>query len=151
MDFQGYLAFLRQLGERFADYTQVEREKLRAVQSGDLLALDGCIRREQAMGLTLRGMERRREEWLRALDLPDGALRRLPELCPPELRQEATRTVEDVLRQYQVLRSTRESARTLLECALHKVERTLREKGAEPEDMGEDAAPPPNMRTDFRA
>lgn len=152
MDFAGYLRFLTQMGEQLIELSGIEQEKVRAVQSGDLNALDGCIRREQAMGLTFRGLEQRREGWIQELNLPDGSLRRLPELCPPELRQEAAQTVETVLRQYEVCRSARESARTVLECELHRVERQLAQKGWEPGEA-ETALDqlPPGLRTDFRA
>ena len=151
MEFRGYLEFLRQLGGQLERLTGVEREKIRAVQAADLTALDGCIRQEQAAGLALRGLEQRREALVRELGLPDGALRRLPELCPPELRRETAETVEAVLRQYQVLQSARDAARTLLECELHKVEGRLAQRGLEAEDAAEDAPLPPELRTDFRA
>ena len=151
MDFCGYLGFLRQLGEQFGQLAAVEQEKIRAVQGRDLADLDGCIRQEQAIGLNLRGQEQRRQAWIRELGPPDGALRRLPELCPPELRRETAETVEAVLRQYQVLQSARDAARTLLECELHKVEGRLAQRGLEAEDAAEDAPLPPKLRTDFRA
>ena len=59
---EAYLDFLTELGALFTQLTDLEREKMTAVQAGDLDQLNSCIRREQALSLSLRGMDRKRED-----------------------------------------------------------------------------------------
>lgn len=151
MEFLDYLRFLTQLGAQFDQLAEVEQEKIEAVKEANLAHLDDCIRREQAGGLVLRGLERQRADWLARLGLTDGPLRRLPEICPVEYRQEAARVVETVLGQYQTLKSVREASRTLLECQLHRIEGAMAERGFSPEpgSAGE-MEPAGRTWTDFR-
>lgn len=152
MNFSEYLQFLARLEGQFVKLTEVEQKKIQAVQAADLDALNICIRQEQALGLALRGLEQQRESLVQQLGISDNALCQLPERCPPELHQETMKTVESVLRQYQILKSTADSARTLLECELHKVEHRLADKaGLETENLEENTVQiPSEMRTDFR-
>ncbi len=166
---EAYLDFLTELGALFTQLTDLEREKMTAVQAGDLdqlnscirreqalsLSLRGCIRREQALSLSLRGMDRKRETMLEELGMTGVNLRQLPDRCPPQLQARAQAVTEDLRRRYEVLNSSRESARTMLECNLHKLERQLEELGA-PQDLEPGYQPaqadlPPGMRTDFHA
>lgn len=152
---EAYLDFLTELGALFTQLSDLEREKMTAVQAGDLDGLNGCIRREQALGLSLRGVDRKRETMLEELGLTGVSLRQLPDRCPPELQPRAKAVTEDLRRRYEVLNASRESARMMLECHLHKLEHRLEELGA-PQDLepGYRPAPvdlPPGMRTDFHA
>ena len=152
---EAYLDFLSELGALFTQLTDLEREKMTAVQAGDLDQLNSCIRREQALSLSLRGMDRKRETMLEELGMTGVNLRQLPDRCPPQLQARAQAVTEDLRRRYEVLNSSRESARTMLECNLHKLERQLEELGA-PQDLEPGYQPaqadlPPGMRTDFHA
>ena len=152
---EAYLDFLTELGALFTQLTDLEREKMTAVQAGDLDQLNSCIRREQALSLSLRGMDRKRETMLEELGMTGVNLRQLPDRCPPQLQARAQAVTEDLHRRYEVLNSSRESARTMLECNLHKLERQLEELGA-PQDLEPGYQPaqadlPPGMRTDFHA
>lgn len=152
---EAYLDFLTELGALFTQLTDLEREKMTAVQAGDLDQLNSCIRREQALSLSLRGMDRKRETMLEELGMTGVNLRQLPDRCPPQLQARAQAVTEDLRRRYEVLNSSRESARTMLECNLHKLERQLEELGA-PQDLEPGYQPaqadlPPGMRTDFHA
>ncbi len=119
--FQGYLDFLERLGQTLEELTDLTREKARAAGQGDLKGLDAAMRREQALSLSLRGMEQQREDFLRGLGLAGTSLSDLPEHAPEPLRPAAKRTVEDVRRKYALYRSASEAARTILECELHRV------------------------------
>ena len=152
---EAYLDFLTELGALFTQLTDLEREKMSAAQAGNLDRLNSCICREQAMSLSLRGMDRRRETMLEELGMTGDDLRQLPERCPPQLQARAKAVVEDLRRRYEVLDSSRVSARTMLECNLHKLERQLEELGApqglEPGYQPAPADLPSGMRTDFHA
>ena len=91
---EAYLDFLTELGALFTQLTDLEREKMSAAQAGDLDRLNSCICREQAMSLSLRGMDRRRETMLEELGMTGDDLRQLPERCPPQLQARAKAVVD---------------------------------------------------------
>lgn len=126
-DFGAYLDHLDRLGKTLEELTQLTREKTRAVVRGDLQAVDAAVRREQALSLSLRGAEQRRERLLADLGLQDTALSGLAERAPEQLRTRAARTAEALRRQYELYRDTAEVARTTLECNLHMLEKHMKE------------------------
>ena len=46
MEFHDYLAFLEQLRQELDTLSAVEQQKIAAVRSGDLAALDACMKQE---------------------------------------------------------------------------------------------------------
>lgn len=152
MGYDDLLHFLGELRETLERLTAVQGEKRDSVQ--DLEALNECMKREQALSLSLRGMESRREKLLSELGLAEVPLREVPKHCPPGCREEAARAVEQVLRSYEVLRSAQGAARTMLEGRLHQIEGELERRGMAPEeDLPLPAAPRRGERghTDFKA
>lgn len=69
MEFHDYLAFLERLRQELDTLSAVEQQKIAAVRSGDLAALDACMKQEQAAALSLRGREQHRKAMLRDLGL----------------------------------------------------------------------------------
>ena len=82
-DLRAYLALLDGLRQELRRLTQVEQDKVAAVHSHDLNALNECMKREQAAALALRGREQQRDAMLKALGLEGVSLRELPQRCPP--------------------------------------------------------------------
>ena len=155
MEYKDYLDFLSGLCGQLDQLARVEGDKISAVRGYDLAALDECMKQEQAMALSLRGSEQKRDRMLSQLGLAGVSLRDLPKRCPPEYADETSQMVERLLRAYQILQSVHEPARSLLERQLHLVEGQLREQGVEPSvDTSYQPTPgqrPQSLRTDFKA
>lgn len=146
-EFQDYLTFLESLRGELEKLNGIEQRKIAAVRAGDLEALDGCMKQEQAASLSLRGQEQRRETLLTELGLRGVSLRKLAEHAPQDLRTETTQKVEALLRTYQVLSSSQSAARTMMEANLRRIEKQLDLQEAPVEKV-------PDIRpgqTDFRA
>lgn len=148
MDFHDYLTFLQELHQELDTLSGVEQRKITAIQTGDLEALEACMKQEQAAALSLRGREQHRQEMLRALRLEEISLRDLPNHCPPQDRVQTTQITEQVLRSYQVLSSSQQAARTLMESNMRHIQQELdrREEARETS-----SAPTRKTTTDFRA
>ena len=134
--YREYFTFMGQLGELLEQLTELEKEKTAAVRRDDLLTVDNCMKREQAMSLSLRAMDRKRDTLLGGLGLKDTPLSELAHHCPEELRQEAKAASEKLSDQYKLYRSAADVARTTLECNLHQIERLLDEGTGVPADGG---------------
>lgn len=156
LEFRPYMSTLRELAVTLDRLTDVEKAKIDAVQTDDLDKLNECMRKEQALGLALRGIDLKRQNALSELGLEHVSLNDLSSHAPKDYREEVHKVVEDLRQRYQLFRGTFDAAQNLLECNLHKVERILEDLGVEREphisfDDPPRATPPEQMRSDFRA
>ncbi len=134
--FREYFDFMEQLGRLLEQLTELEKEKTAAVRRDDLLGVDNCMKQEQALSLTLRAMDRKRETLLAGMGLRDVALSGLVQNSPEELRPEARAAAEKLRSRYVLYRSAADVARTTLECNLHQIERLLADEAYAPANRG---------------
>ncbi len=126
MDAQQYrecFAFLEKLCGTLDALADLQREKSTAVSRDDLLGVEACMKREQALSLSLRSMEQKREKLFSPLGMRDKPFSALPEYCPPELRPQARDLADRVRRCYGIYRSAADAARSNLELNLHQIEK----------------------------
>lgn len=147
MDVQNYLTFLSQLRCALDSLTQLEQEKIQAVQAGDLAALDECMKKEQAATLDLRGREQKRCALLKELNLESVPLREFSDHCPVQYKRQASELSQQVLRSYQVLSSAQKAARTLMESNLRHIQQELGRREMPHEEQSPHS---PTAQTDFR-
>ena len=115
--YREYFAFMEQLGGTLEKLTELAKEKTVAVRRDDLLAVDDCMKREQALGLSLRAMDKKRDKLLAAIGLENVTLSGLAQHCPEELRQEARAAADKLRERYDLYRSapTRRTPRSAAE------------------------------------
>lgn len=155
IDYQSLLTLLEELCATLEHLTAVEQDKAVAVRQDDLNALNDCMKREQVLSLTLRGLDQKREAGLAALGLSDVALSALAEHVPQELRIPTAQIIDRLRRQYHVFQGASEVARDTLECNLHQIETVIKDLGGGPDGgpgyREKNPELPPAMRADFRA
>lgn len=154
--FATYLSLLREISRTLVSLTETAQQKTAAVRQDNLAVLNECLKREQALSLSLRGFEQKRAAATKDLGFDESIpLSGLAAHYPVELQPEAKAAAEELLQNYQLYRSASEVARSTLECNLHQIEKVLAASGeAEISGAGYDAAqpePPAPMKTDFRA
>ena len=130
--YREYFGFMDQLGGLLDQLAELAKEKAAAVRRDDLLAVDNCMKREQALSLSLRAMDKKRETLLAGMGLKDVPLSDLAQHCPEELQKEARGASEELRTRYMLYRSASDVARTTLECSLHQVERMLADEASAP-------------------
>ena len=143
--YQDLFAFLEKLGEKLEELTELQKEKTRAVRTDDLLAVNECMKKEQVISLSLRGMEIEREKLLRELGLENLPLSAMPERCPAEKRAEARSAAERLRNRYLVYQSAAQVSRSTLEVNLHQIEKIIAD------EERDDAPPPVENMADIRA
>ena len=150
---QAYLALLNELSSSLDQLSQLARQKTQAVQRDDLIGLDEALKQEQAMTLSLRGLEQKRLKAVSQLDLEGSSLSSLASRYPDAMQIQARQTAEKLLRSYQEYRCAAEVARNTLELNLH--EKIIAASGVDTAGSPGYAAPvpepPKRMKTDFRA
>ncbi len=147
--YQEYIAYLDELGDVLDQLTQVARTKAIAAHNGDMEQLDQCMKQEQAFSMSLRSMDHRRDQMLEAMGLQDVVLSQLAAHYPPELRGQAAQAAERALNRYDGYVAASNAAMTSLECVLRDIQRMMPENQPLPETPPD--APPPRLKTDFRA
>ena len=156
--FRSYLDFLRSMTQGLESLTALNAKKLAAAQTDDLMVLNELLNQEQAQALNFRGLERERDKLLPQLGLSGVPLPKVPGRFPPALQAEAQEAVETLRAQYVAYRQASARTRAVLEKNLQEVDVALAEMGAPPPaESGPgyrkeaESAPPPPMKTDFRA
>ena len=139
-----YLTLLETLGGKLEELTDLERTKAVAVGRSDLEGLEECMKREQVMSLSLRGLDQKREKLLAALGLTGVPLRDLAERAPESVRMEAKAAAEKLRQKYEVFQSASDVARNTLECNLHAIEKLQKAHEVQPEERS-------LRQSDFRA
>ena len=125
---EAYFDFLGSLGDVLDELTGIAGEKLKAVRLDDLMWVNECMKREQALGLKLRSMDKKREQLLSELGLSGVPLSGLTAACPPEVRPQARDAAERLRGRYERYRATADKARNILETCLQEIERLAAER-----------------------
>ena len=154
--FRAYFGVLRELGGILDRLTPLALQKAEAARAGDLAAMDEVLKQEQALSLSLRGLELKRQKLSPQLGLEDAPLSALPERCPAQLAGEARKAAAGLRKSYEIYRSYSNMARNMLELNLHQIDKFLERAGVDPKLAVQGyeappAEPPQKMKTDFRA
>lgn len=131
--YEGYLDHLDKLTGILEELTSLAKAKAKAANVGDLSELDRIMRREQALSMSIRGMEQKRDHMVGGLGLKGSTLSALPGKVPENLRPRAKKTAESLLRLYTLYQDASAVARTTLECNLHMIEKNM---GQTPQPSG---------------
>lgn len=147
-NWQDYLKMLRGLSKTLEQLAQTEREKNQAASQGDLSGVEACMKREQALSLSLRGYDQKRDAMLAGLGLAGLPLRGLEDRVPEELRLETKAVAEELRRQYELFQTASKVARHTLECNLRAIERSQAIQAGDSAQAEEERQA---HQTDFRA
>ena len=163
--YRSYLELLETLRDKVEALSELAKKKIEAAGNDDLMALNEVIKQEQALALSFRGLERTREKLVEEMGLQEVALSQLATRYPLEMREEARQAAAALQDEFQTYQGVAKTARGVLERNLYEVESILTSLGGPlPEESpaagprpgykppaAEAPAPPPSMRTDFRA
>lgn len=148
----GMSTLLWELKQTLEKLTQTQREVAQAVREDDLSALSECMKRQQALALSLRNIDQKRIKLQEKLGLDRIRLAELPAAIKDEQeRLEVKKAADALSAQYKVMQSAAEVARSALECSLHEVEKMMTNMGIDPQQVQEQAGGVSGIRTDFHA
>ena len=119
---QKYLALMEKLGATLEQLSELEKAKTRAVSKGDLPGVEECMKKEQVISLSLRGMDQKRDKMLAEMGLAGVHLRDLAAHAPKELYQETKAAAEKLRQQYEMYQASSKVAMDTLECNLRAIE-----------------------------
>ena len=131
---QKYLALMEKLGATLEQLSELEKAKTRAVSKGDLPGVEECMKKEQVISLSLRGMDQKRDKMLAEMGLTGVHLRDLAAHAPKELYQETKAAAEKLRRQYELYQASSKVAMDTLECNLRAIEQIQTARSVPPEE-----------------
>ena len=139
--YRAYLNFVRSMSRGLESLTVLNEKKLAAAQADDLMKLNELLNQEQAQALNFRGLSQVSDHF------------------PPALQPEARQAVGELQGRYRAYQGIAGKTRNLLEQTLREIEGIIVQLGGSLNGDGigpgyvkePDSAPPPSMKTDFRA
>ncbi len=159
--FKAYLQLLRELTKVIDQLGMLARRKLEEVRANNVQGVDDCIRQEQVLSLSLRGLEQRREKALKAMGLEGLRLHGLVTHAPDALRQETVEVSNALFDSYETYCRASSAARSGLERVLHQIDRMMAEQPElsrpaggvrpNPRQSAEEAPPIGGHGADFKA
>ncbi len=151
--FRSYLELLQSILSNLSQLTKLVHRKIEVAQTDDLEALDEILNEEQALALAFRGLEQKRLNLLRELDLSEVPLAQLSAHFPPEMEEAVRQTAAELMEQYRTYHDGAQTARGILEHNLREVDRVLAVLNADPAgNPGHVTQTPssPSAKADFR-
>ena len=151
--FRSYLELLQSILSNLSQLTKLVHRKIEVAQMDDLEALDEILNEEQALALAFRGLEQKRLNLLRELDLSEVPLAQLSAHFPPEMEEAVRQTAAALMEQYRTYHNGAQTARGILEHNLREVDRVLAVLNADPAgNPGHVTQTPssPSAKADFR-
>ena len=151
--FRSYLELLQSILSNLSQLTKLVHRKIEVAQTDDLEALDEILNEEQALALAFRGLEQKRLNLLRELDLSEVPLAQLSAHFPPEMEEAVRQTAAELMEQYRTYQNGAQTARGILEHNLREVDRVLAVLNADPAgNPGHVTQTPssPSAKADFR-
>ena len=157
--YRAYLNFVRSMSRGLESLTVLNEKKLAAAQADDLMKLNELLNQEQAQALNIRGLELTRDKLALQLGLQNVPLSQVSDHFPPALQPEARQAVGELQGRYRAYQGVAGKTRNLLEQTLREIEGIIVQLGGSLNGDGigpgyvkePDSAPPPSMKTDFRA
>ncbi len=129
-----YLALMESLGNTLDQLAGLEQTKAKAVSQGDLPGVEECMKKEQVVSLSLRGMDQKRDKMLAEMGLHGIHLRELADHAPQELYYETKDAAEKLRQRYEMYQAASKVAMDTLECNLRAIERIQKAQCAPPEE-----------------
>ena len=151
--FRSYLELLQSILSNLSQLTKLVHRKIEVAQTDDLEALDEILNEEQALALAFRGLEQKRLNLLRELDLSEVPLAQLSAHFPPEMEEAVRQTAAELMEQYRTYHDGAQTARGILEHNLREGDRVLAVLNADPAgNPGHVTQTPssPSAKADFR-
>ncbi len=135
--YKDYLQFLSELSKALSDLTVIQDEKTKAVKLHRIDELNGAIKKEQALSLYLRGLDKKRKTILNSLNIT-ASLRDMPNICEDVYKKETRIAVDEIVKKSDVLDLSRKTAANIIEQNSRLIEKALRARGV---NTGEDDLP----------
>lgn len=120
---EGLTEVLEEITALLDEYRPLEEEKLKAIQENKVSFVEACMRKEQALLLQMKGLEKKREEVLEANGWSGKTLREVMEGLDEEERRKVQPVFDALTFSIQNFNSLNEESMKLIRLNLHRIQR----------------------------
>jgi hypothetical protein len=117
----------------FKDLATLEKDKLKAVTSNNLDALNTCLKNEQVLELKLKGLDKKREQIQVSLGYDNLKFREIIALLPEEEKKEGSRLYSMLQQATSDFHAINDSVKNALDVNLHLINKKLSNLGINPD------------------
>lgn len=123
-------ALIKDFIELFDTLIDVEQKKLDAVIANDIAKVEESIKKEQAVILQLRGLERHRESAQVSMGMKDLTFREILEQAPEDVSKALTPMFQELTQKVHTFQSINDNAKDAINVKLHHIQSMLNPSGA---------------------
>ncbi|HIW84838.1 MAG TPA: flagellar protein FlgN [Candidatus Dorea gallistercoris] len=116
---------LKEITSLLDEYRPLEEEKLKAIQENKVSFVEACMRKEQALLLQMRGIEKKREEILEANGWTGKTLKEVISGLDAEQRRKIQPAFDALVFSIQNFNCLNEESMKLLRLNLHRIQRAV--------------------------
>ncbi len=143
--YEQLFSLLEKLSCEIDKLTEIAHEEHDAVLRSDIIGIQDCMKREQAVSLSLRSIDIKREKLLKELGLQGIPLSGLAEHCPDDKRTRARKVQKTLTDRYKLYKSASAVTVKSLELKLAAIDSSLKKAGETENPLNESGM------TDIRA
>ena len=107
------------------DITAVEKEKMEAAMKNNVLILEECIKKEQALVMRSRGLDQKRQSIQKAMGAEQLTLKQIVEGASAETKALLLPLYQEMAAALEEYKGVYEGAKTAIEVNLHRINRGL--------------------------
>lgn len=127
------LEFFKAMLGFYGDFLTFEREKYSVIVSGELVKLDGSLKREQAFVLKARGLDSDRQKLLEQAGAADCTFRELIPLVEPSRQAELQRVYGEICSTISDIQNVNRRCSQMTKLKMNRISRVLSEMENHPE------------------
>lgn len=120
-----FISLMKEMTQFFDAFQLIERQKLEAAASNDILRLEEIMKKEQAEILVLRGLERKQQEIQAQMGCSGLTFREMIDRAPEQERAELENLYSRLSESLDIFQKTTQSVKQAIDLNLHAIHKAL--------------------------
>ena len=120
-----FISLMKEITQFFDAFQLIEKQKLEAAASNDILRLEEIMKKEQAEILVLRGLERKQQEIQAQMGCEGLTFRDIIERAPEQDRAELESVYSRLSDSLDLFQKTTQSVKQAIDLNLHVIQKVL--------------------------
>ena len=120
-----FISLMKEMTQFFDAFQLIEKQKLEAAASNDILRLEEIMKKEQAEILVLRGLERKQQEIQAQMGCSGLTFREMIDRAPEQDRAELENLYSRLSESLDIFQKTTQSVKQAIDLNLHAIHKAL--------------------------
>lgn len=120
-----FISLMKEMTQFFDAFQLIEKQKLEAAASNDILRLEEIMKKEQAEILVLRGLERKQQEIQSQMGCSGLTFREMIDRTPEQERAELEKAYSRLSESLDLFQKTTQSVKQAIDLNLHAIHKAL--------------------------